>query len=205
MSSLDERPGQDFVVVGDTVNRAARIQAAAPPGGIQISRDTHRHVRGWFSFTAVEPLRLKGIAEPVEAFLVGSERPGRASASTRPVGWRASRPRRSAARARCSASRASSATWSRSSGGGSSPWSATQGWARAGSSSSWIAGWPRSTSGSTGSGGGRRRAAECGQRAAARRRRGQARHPGAGLPGGRPREARGRVRRGLRDGRERPP
>ena len=75
VSSLDERPGQDFVVVGDTVNRAARIQAAAPPGGIQISRDTHRHVRGRFSFTEVEPLQLKGIAEPVEAFLVGSERP----------------------------------------------------------------------------------------------------------------------------------
>lgn len=75
VSSLDDRPGQDFVVVGDTVNRAARIQAAAPPGGVLISRDTHRHVRGGFSFTEVEPLRLKGIAEPVGAYLVGSERP----------------------------------------------------------------------------------------------------------------------------------
>ncbi len=75
VSALDDRPGQDFVVVGDTVNRAARIQAAAPPGGILISRDTHRHVRGRFSFTEVEPLQLKGIAEPVRAHLVRSERP----------------------------------------------------------------------------------------------------------------------------------
>jgi class 3 adenylate cyclase/tetratricopeptide (TPR) repeat protein len=75
VSSLDDRPGQDFVVVGDTVNRAARIQAAAEPGGILISRDTHRHVRGRFSFTEVAPLALKGIAEPVRAYLVGSERP----------------------------------------------------------------------------------------------------------------------------------
>jgi class 3 adenylate cyclase/tetratricopeptide (TPR) repeat protein len=75
VSSLDDRPGQDFVVVGETVNRAARIQAAAVPGGILISHDTHRHVRGRFSFTEVEPLALKGIAEPVRAYLVGSERP----------------------------------------------------------------------------------------------------------------------------------
>ncbi len=75
VSSLDDRPGQDVVVVGDTVNRAARIQAAAAPGGILISRDTHRHVRGAFSFTEVEPLQLKGIPEPVRAYLVGSERP----------------------------------------------------------------------------------------------------------------------------------
>jgi class 3 adenylate cyclase/tetratricopeptide (TPR) repeat protein len=75
VSSLDDRPGQDFVVVGDTVNRAARIQAAAPAGGILISHDTHRHVRGGFSFTEVEPLRLKGITDPVRAHLVGSERP----------------------------------------------------------------------------------------------------------------------------------
>lgn len=75
VSALDDRPGQDFVVVGETVNRAARIQSAAPPGGILISRDTHRHVRGRFSFTEVEPLQLKGITEPVRAYLVGTERP----------------------------------------------------------------------------------------------------------------------------------
>jgi class 3 adenylate cyclase/tetratricopeptide (TPR) repeat protein len=75
VSSLDDRPGQDFVVVGETVNRAARLQAAAPVGGVVISRDTHQHVRGSFSFEALEPLRLKGIPEPVPAYLVRAERP----------------------------------------------------------------------------------------------------------------------------------
>ena len=49
VSTLDDRPGQDLVVVGETVNRASRIQGAAPPGGVLISADTHRHVRGTFA------------------------------------------------------------------------------------------------------------------------------------------------------------
>lgn len=75
VSTLDERPGQDFVVVGDTVNRASRIQSVAPPGAVLISVDTHRQVRGWFSVERQEPLRLKGIDTPVDAYLVRSERP----------------------------------------------------------------------------------------------------------------------------------
>ena len=77
VSALDERPGQDLVVVGETVNRASRIQGAAPPGGVLISADTHRHVRGTFALQPLDGLRLKGITEPVEAFLVVSERPRR--------------------------------------------------------------------------------------------------------------------------------
>ncbi len=77
VTALDERPGQDLVVVGETVNRASRIQGAAPPGGVLISVDTHRHVRGTFALQPVDGLRLKGIAEPVDAYLVVSERPRR--------------------------------------------------------------------------------------------------------------------------------
>ena len=40
----------EFVAVGETVNRAARLQAAAPVGGVLISTDTHQHVRGAFGF-----------------------------------------------------------------------------------------------------------------------------------------------------------
>jgi class 3 adenylate cyclase/tetratricopeptide (TPR) repeat protein len=69
VSTLDDRPGQDFVVVGDIVNRASRIQSAAPRNGILISQDTYRHVRGVFRLERVEPLRLKGVQEPVGAFL----------------------------------------------------------------------------------------------------------------------------------------
>ena len=77
VTKLDERPGQDLVVIGETVNRASRIQGAAPPSGVLISADTYRHVRGEFSFQPVDRLHLKGIPQPVEALLVLSERPRR--------------------------------------------------------------------------------------------------------------------------------
>ena len=73
VSTLDERPGADFVVVGETVNRAARLQAAAPPGGVLISADTCRHVSGRFALERRAGLHLKGISAPVDAFLVLAE------------------------------------------------------------------------------------------------------------------------------------
>ncbi len=72
---LDERPGQEVVIVGEAVNRAARLQASAPVGGVLISSGTYRHVRGSFSFRSVPGLELKGIAQPVDAFEVLNERP----------------------------------------------------------------------------------------------------------------------------------
>jgi class 3 adenylate cyclase/tetratricopeptide (TPR) repeat protein len=75
VSTLDERAGHDFVVVGETVNRASRIQSAAPVDAVLISADTHRQVRGWFSVERQEALALKGIDGPVTTYLVRSERP----------------------------------------------------------------------------------------------------------------------------------
>ena len=94
VSTLDERPGAEFVVVGEAVNRAARLQAAAPPGGVLISADTCRHVVGRFALERRAGLHLKGIDAPVDAFLVlaeGSrsfwpERHGVEGVATRTVG-----------------------------------------------------------------------------------------------------------------------
>ena len=72
---LDERPGQELAVVGETVNRASRLQSVAPEDGILISSDTLRHVRGSFGLQPRLGLQLKGIAEPVDAYLVLAERP----------------------------------------------------------------------------------------------------------------------------------
>ncbi|MET0830987.1 MAG: adenylate/guanylate cyclase domain-containing protein [Acidimicrobiia bacterium] len=72
ISTLGERGDGDYVVVGDRVNRAARIQASAPPGGILLSADTGRHIRGSFGLRLVEGLQLKGFDEAVDAFLVVS-------------------------------------------------------------------------------------------------------------------------------------
>ncbi len=75
VSTLGDRPGQEFVVVGEIVNRAARLQSAAPRGGVLISADTYRHVRGLVRRAAETGLQLKGIAEPVDGYLIQCERP----------------------------------------------------------------------------------------------------------------------------------
>src|SRR3954447_26615914 len=62
----DPMTGQTLVT-GDTVNTAARLQASAPPGGIHVGAVTWRLVRDAVSGEAVEPLVLKGKAEPVPA------------------------------------------------------------------------------------------------------------------------------------------
>ena len=74
VSTLGDRPGQEFVVVGDIVNRASRIQGAAPRGGVLVSADTYRHVRGSFDVQPMTGLQLKGIAHPVNAYLIENER-----------------------------------------------------------------------------------------------------------------------------------
>ncbi len=73
VSTLGER-GSDFVAVGPTVNRAARLEAAAPVDRVLISAETQRQVRGAFGIDVRHGLELKGIEEPVDAFVVVSER-----------------------------------------------------------------------------------------------------------------------------------
>src|SRR6266705_919592 len=57
-------------VYGDTVNVAARLEAAAPPGGICIARGVRDTVRGKFSveFEDRGELAVKNIPDPVGAF-----------------------------------------------------------------------------------------------------------------------------------------
>jgi class 3 adenylate cyclase/tetratricopeptide (TPR) repeat protein len=55
------------LVTGDTVNVAARLEQAAGPGEVLLGDLTYRLVRGAVEVEAVEPLTLKGKAEPVPA------------------------------------------------------------------------------------------------------------------------------------------
>jgi class 3 adenylate cyclase/tetratricopeptide (TPR) repeat protein len=70
VSTLGERPGQDFVAVGEPVNLASRLQTAAPINGILISADTHRLVQGIFLTTRREPVVLNGFPDPVDIYEV---------------------------------------------------------------------------------------------------------------------------------------
>ena len=59
-------------IFGDCVNIAVRLQGLAEPGGVCISDDAYRQVRGNFEFVCHDlgPQRLKNIAEPVRVWRV---------------------------------------------------------------------------------------------------------------------------------------
>jgi len=65
----------DFVVTGETVNLASRMQSLSPPGGVLIPHDTYRHLRGIFDVSPMEAVHVKGIAEPVEVYQVLQAKP----------------------------------------------------------------------------------------------------------------------------------
>ena len=57
-------------LVGDSVNLASRLEQNAPVGGVLISRETYRHVFGFFDAQAMPLLKVKGKSEPVETYLI---------------------------------------------------------------------------------------------------------------------------------------
>ena len=65
------------LVTGDTVNTAARLEQAAPAGGVLIGESTYRLVRHAVEVVPEEPLELKGKSERVPAYrlvrIVGDE------------------------------------------------------------------------------------------------------------------------------------
>ena len=63
------------LVLGDAINVAARLEQAAPANEILLGPETYSLVRDAVEVEAVEPLELKGKAEPVAAYrLVSSDR-----------------------------------------------------------------------------------------------------------------------------------
>ena len=75
LAMVDDAVGKDATVLGDTVNLAARLEKAAPPGGILISHETYRHVRGLFVVEAQAPIQLRGKSEPVQTYRVLEPKP----------------------------------------------------------------------------------------------------------------------------------
>lgn len=65
----------EFTAVGDTVNTASRLQEQAPAGRILISHSTYRHVRGLFEVQPLDPVRVRGKAEPLQMYLVQWAKP----------------------------------------------------------------------------------------------------------------------------------
>jgi class 3 adenylate cyclase len=79
--TLDARPELgEAMVAGDVVNTASRLQGAAPVNGILVGAETHRLTRDAIRFEAIDPVTVKGKAEPVEAWV--------ALEATSPIGER---------------------------------------------------------------------------------------------------------------------
>ncbi len=71
LARLDLAPTTgDGFLAGDAVNTAARLQSAAPPGGILVGPATYALTSRLFRFEEQEPVALKGKAEPLPVWLV---------------------------------------------------------------------------------------------------------------------------------------
>ena len=66
---------EDGSIRGITVNVAARMQQNAPDGGLRITHDTYRHVRGVFDVAEQPAIVVKGMEEPLRSYLVQRAKP----------------------------------------------------------------------------------------------------------------------------------
>jgi len=69
----------DFLITGDAVNVAARMQQVAMPDMILVGERTYLATRNVFEFRPLAPLTLKGKPEPIRAWVVQDFRHGRAA------------------------------------------------------------------------------------------------------------------------------
>jgi class 3 adenylate cyclase/tetratricopeptide (TPR) repeat protein len=73
--ALEARPeAGEGMVSGDVINTAARLQSAAPPGGVLVGEQTHRATDRVIDYAEHDPIAAKGKAEPVAAWLAVGRR-----------------------------------------------------------------------------------------------------------------------------------
>ena len=85
LAALGGQTEGENTVKGRVVNLAVRIENAAPPGGLLISHNTFRHVRGVFNVDPQEPISAKGFPESVPVYLVRELKPRAFRVQTRGV------------------------------------------------------------------------------------------------------------------------
>lgn len=59
---------QQYSVIGEAVNLAARLEDASVTGEILVGHDTFRHTESVFEFEQKQPVSLKGISSPVPVY-----------------------------------------------------------------------------------------------------------------------------------------
>src|SRR6201990_1658598 len=78
----------DNDIFGDGVNIAARLEGIAEPGGVCISDDAQRQIRGKvdIAFDDMGPQTLKNIAEPMRVWRMQIDRSSPSAATAKPAG-----------------------------------------------------------------------------------------------------------------------
>ena len=74
-------------VAGDVVNTASRLQGVAPLGGVVVGEITNRATRGAVDYRELEPVEVKGKADPLRVWMVESiheQSPGRPDEAATP-------------------------------------------------------------------------------------------------------------------------
>lgn len=92
--SSTETQFYDFLITGDAVNIAARLQQMATPDTILVGERTYLSSRGpeVFKFQAMAPLLVRGKAEPLSAYVVLGSRQTMAAITQHPRGLRGGSP-----------------------------------------------------------------------------------------------------------------
>jgi len=73
---LEREPDSgSYTASGAPITLAGRLKDSAPPGGIIVAHETFTLVRGVFTFTQREPLRVRGRKDPIEVYLVTQVKP----------------------------------------------------------------------------------------------------------------------------------
>jgi adenylate cyclase len=76
----------DYTVIGDAVNLASRLCSNAAGGQILVSESTFRELNGALPAERLEPIRVKGKAEPVEIYqLLWPETPATSAGAPPPI------------------------------------------------------------------------------------------------------------------------
>jgi class 3 adenylate cyclase len=65
----------EYTVIGDTVNIAARLEQAAEPGTVLVGENTAQLIKSIFELKDLPPIHAKGKAEPIKAFQIAGTRP----------------------------------------------------------------------------------------------------------------------------------
>lgn len=77
MGNVGEGEVRDFTVIGDVVNTAARLQAAAGPGEVLTTEETYRQVAQRFADAPQRILEVKGKSAPLAVRVLRYGQPAR--------------------------------------------------------------------------------------------------------------------------------